>query len=70
MPDADFLVSECGDGTALTPVSARARAACRSRIPAEPWQWMFGSVVVDYRKAFDLVADLQADGFTFSKGRN
>ena len=70
MPDTDFLVSECGYGTALTPVSAKAREACRSRIPAEPWQWMFGSVMVDYRMAYDLVADLQADGFTFAKDRN
>ena len=70
MPDTDFLVSECGSGTALTPVSAKARAACRNRITVEPWQWMFGSVVIDYRMAFDVVADLQADGFTFARGRN
>ncbi len=67
MPETDFLISECGDGTALTPVSEKAHKACQSRIAVEPWQRMFGSVIVDYRKAGDLVASLQADGFRFAK---
>ena len=67
MPDADFLVFECGNGTCLTPLSEKARNACQDRIGVEPWNWMFGSVVVDDRIASDLITNLKAGGFTFER---
>jgi hypothetical protein len=70
MHEADFLIAEFGNGTALTPLSAKAREACRDRIVVKSWQWMFGSVMVEDRIASDLVASLQADGFRFARETN
>jgi hypothetical protein len=67
MPDPDFLIAECGNGTALTPVSKKAREACRDRIIVKSWQWMFGSLMVEDPAAGELVTSLQADGFMFAR---
>lgn len=67
MNTADFLTADLGSMVSFSPMTEKARKACREGVIAsEPWQWQGGSLMVDHRMAGDLIENLQNDGFCIS----
>jgi hypothetical protein len=60
-----MLVERSGLSMAVfTPQTKRELDWLSNNVGAEPWQWQGGSFCIEFRFAPDLLAALQAEGFT------
>ena len=60
----DFRIENHGSIIAITPMSEAARAWVNENLQTEPWQWLGGSLCVDWRMAEPIFAALNEVGFT------
>jgi hypothetical protein len=60
----DVTIANHGTVALLTPITAAAREWVEEHVQIESWQRLAGSIACEPRCLEDLIAGLQAEGFT------
>jgi hypothetical protein len=58
----DFLITDHGSITTVTPLTEAAHSWLDEHVSAEPWQWLGATLAVDHRMADPLINGIMSDG--------